>query len=353
MNPDSRFRACMYGLLAIFGTSLGYFLVADIQMPISPEARLIYRTTQVASEVSGRVVELRVVNNQHVRSGDLLFMVDPESYKQEVRDAELLVEQSRQDNAQLDATINSMKADVRKAIAQVEDSGRELRRHRELLELQYIARSTHDQSVARHDIALAQLAAARGALISAQVQRGQRGDASLRLRRARNLLATAQLSLDRSRVVASRSGIVSNVRLQIGAYAQASQPRLTLIDETPEVHADFREKSLLKVRPGTSADVVFDALPGRVFSASVSSLDAGVARGQIDPDGKLASPEINDRWVRDAERVRVNLQLHEPLPGHLITGARATVQLYPNPRGLPHRLGRIQIRTISVLHYVY
>src|SRR5690606_33093959 len=97
----------------------------------------------------------------------------------------------------------------------------------------------------------------------------------------------------------------------------------------------------------------FDALPGQVFAATVSSLDAGIDRGQIDPDGRLASPDLSDRWVRDAERVRVNLQLRD-LPSHpLIAGARATVQLHPTPRGLRHRLGQLQIRLISLLHYVY
>jgi len=125
------------------------------------------------------------------------------------------------------------------------------------------------------------------------------------------------------------------------------------VSTAPNLFADFREKSLLRVRPGTPAEVAFDALPGRLFLAEVTSLDAGVAHGQIDPDGGLASPEENDRWVRDAERVRVNLRLIEAPPATLITGARATVQLHPREHGLSRWLGHMQIRLISALHYVY
>lgn len=353
MNPESRFRAWMFGLLSLTAACFAYFLVADIQMPVSPEARLTYRVTQVASEVNGRVVDVRVGNNQRVARGDILFVVDPASYRNAVRDAELLVEQGAQDNAQLDSTIVSMAADVSRAQAQLEDADRDLARYRDLLDARYIARATYDQAMARRDVARAQLRAARGALDAARIQRGNRGDDSLRLRRARNTLATARLNLERSSVVALESGIVSNMRLEVGAYAQASQPKLALVSETPDVHADFREKSLLKVRPGTVAEVVFDALPGRVFAARVVSLDAGISRGQIDPDGRLASPDLSDRWVRDAERVRVNLQLLDSPPRPLVAGARATVQLHPNPQGIRHWLGQAQIRLIGLLHYVY
>lgn len=353
MNPESRFRAWMIGLLSLTAACFAYFLVADIQMPVSPEARLTYRVTQVAAEVNGRVVDVRVGNNQHVERGDVLFVVDPESYRNAVRDAELLVEQGAQDNARLDSTIVSMAADVSRARAQLEDAERDLARYRDLLDSRYIARATYDQAMARRDVARAQLHAARGALDAARIQRGGRGEDSLRLRRARSTLATARLNLERSRVVALESGVVSNMRLEVGTYAQASQPKLALVSQTPDVHADFREKSLLKVRPGTAAEIAFDALPGQVFAAKVASLDAGVARGQIDPDGRLASPDLSDRWVRDAERVRVNLQFLDPPPSPLIAGARATVQLHPNPRGIRRLLGQAQIRLISLLHYVY
>lgn len=353
MNPESGFRAWMIGLLSLMAASFTYFLVADIQMPVSPEARLTYRVTQVASEVSGRVIDVRVSNNQRVQRGDVLFVVDPESYQNAVRDAELLVEQGAQDNAQLDSAIVSMAAEVSRAQAQLEDTERELARYRDLLDSRYIARATYDQAMARRDVARAQLQAARGALDATRVQRGSRGDGSLRLRRALNTLATARLNLERSSIVALEPGVVSNMRLEAGAYAQASVPKLALVSETPDVYADFREKSLMKVAQGTAAEIAFDALPGQVFAAKVTSLDAGIARGQIDPDGKLASPDLSDRWVRDAERVRVNLQLLDSPPHHLIAGARATVQLHPNPHGIRHRLGQAQIRVISLLHYVY
>ena len=353
MSPELRFRTWMFGLLALAALSFLYYLVADIHMPVSPEARLTYRVTQVAPDVSGRVVDVRVHNNQRVDRGDVLFLIDPDTYRTAARDAELQVEQALQDNAQLEATISATSADVQRAQTQKEDAERELLRYVGLAKDDYVSRSALDQVRTRRDVAFSQLQASRAALHSARVQRGAAGDRSLRLRRARNSLANAQLNLQRSQVVALEPGIISNMRLEAGAYAQAGAPKLALVSTVPSVHADFREKALLHVGPATLAEVAFDALPGRVFAAEVTSLDAGVARGQIDADGRLAAPEQNDRWVRDAERVRVNLRLLETPPRLLMTGARATVQLHPQKSGFRHALGQLQIRLISLFHYVY
>ncbi len=353
MSPDSRFRAWMFGSLALIGLSFVYYVVADIHMPVSPEARLTYQVTQVAPEVSGRVVDVSVQNNQEVERGQLLFRVDPDTYRTAVHDAELRVEQAAQDNSQLDASIAAATAEARRVQAQVDDAERELRRLQELVGERYVSRSALDQAQARLDIGRASLQSARAALHAVRVQRGSDGDQSLRLRLARNALANAQLNLQRSEVVAVAPGTVSNMRLAAGAYAQAGTPKLVLISTDPTLQADFREKALLRVQRGTRAEVAFDALPGRLFDAEVVSLDAGVARGQIDPDGRLAAPDQSDRWVRDAERVRVNLRLLELPPRPLMTGARATVQLHPHANGFRRLLGNIQIRLITLLHYVY
>ncbi|GAA5073828.1 HlyD family secretion protein [Lysobacter panacisoli] len=353
MSTDARFRAWMFGSLGLIGLCFVYYLVADIHMPVSPEARLTYHVTQVAPDVSGRVVDVFVRNNQQVEKGQLLFRIDPDTYQTAVRDAELLVEQAIQDNAQLDASIAAATAEVARMRAQVADAERELRRLQGLVGEKYVSRSALDQAQARHDVAQAALQSARAALNAVRVQRGSDGDSSLRLRRARNTLANAQLNLHRSDVVAAAPGIVSNMRLVVGAYAQAGAPKLALISTAPNLQADFREKALLHVVRGTRAQVAFDALPGRLFEAEVTSLDAGVVHGQIDPDGRLAAPDQNDRWVRDAERVRVNLHLLDPPPRPLMTGARATVQLHPQAQGFRRWLGNVQIRLITLLHYVY
>ena len=167
-------------------------------------------------------------------------------------------------------------------------------------------------------------------------------------------LAQAELSLPYSDVQATEAGVVSNLQVQPGAYATAGMAMAALVTDQTDVVADFREKSLAHVEPGTAAAIVFDARPGEVFAAHVAGVDAGTRAGQMAADGTLASPQATDRWVRDAQRQRLHLKLDNPpsMLSGLPSGARATVQLLPGG-GVADWLGWLQIHAISLVHYIY
>ena len=353
MNPEKRFRLWMSTCLATAVGAFAYFLIADIHMPISADARLIYRVTQVSPEVNGRVVRVAVANNQRVQRGDLLFEIDPLVYRNAVQNAELQLEQAVQSNAELDAAIASAASQVNRAQAQYQDAEREHGRFRLLSKEGFVSRAALDKAEAQSVTASAELEAARAALQAAKVRRGSAGEQSLRLRLAHNALANSRIDLTRSKVTALEPGVVSNLQLEAGTYAQAGVPRLALVSTSPQLHADFREKSLRGVAAGTLAEVAFDALPGLVFKSEVTSLEPGIADGHIVADGRLASPDHSDRWLRDAERVRVNLRLLQSPPVQLMSGARATVQLHTGTGGVRLWLGHAQIQFVSYLHYVY
>ncbi|HBV5398809.1 TPA: HlyD family secretion protein, partial [Klebsiella pneumoniae] len=120
-----------------------------------------------------------------------------------------------------------------------------------------------------------------------------------------------------------------------------------------DIVADFREKSLRHTAVNTDAAVVFDALPGQVFPAHVTSSDAGILAGQEAVNGQLSQPEQSTRWVRDAQRMRIHVALDQPLDKPLPTGARATVQLYNSEGPFARTFAGLQIHLVSWLHYVY
>jgi len=146
--------------------------------------------------------------------------------------------------------------------------------------------------------------------------------------------------------------VVTNLQLQQGSVVNVATPVLALVSQHTDIIADFREKTLKDIGPGSEAWVAFDGEPGRLYAATVSSIDAGVSAGQFAADGSLASPTESDRWVRDAQRLRLHLDLrsHEQL--RLAAGARATVQLLPR-HGMLRFLAHLQIKFISLLHYIY
>jgi multidrug resistance efflux pump len=353
MTPDQRFARRVQAAIVLFILLFAYFLAADLWMPITPQAQLTRPVLRIAPRVDGQVLDVAVANNAHVEAGQLLFRLDPEPFRLAERAAELALEQAAQDNRQLDAALAAARAEQVAAQATASELQRETARLGRLVQNQHVSRQLFEQTEAQRQAAQAKLAAATARIHELAAQRGATGDDNLRLRQARNALAQARLQLQYSEVRAERAGVLSNLQLSPGAFLHAGSPVAALVADEADISADFREKALRYVRLDDAASVVFDALPGHIFEARVSAIDAGVKEGQLDANGDLAAPAISDRWVRDAQRQRLHVSLSEALPQALPSGAKATVQLYPRDSRLADLFGRLQIALISLLHYVY
>lgn len=354
MSAEQLFQRWVRWTLLAFAGCFGYYLLADLFMPLSTDSLMQKYVVQVAPEVTGRVSHVAVRSNQLVQAGDLLFELDGESYRLKLQLAELQLAQMQQKNQQLLASIDSHQAKIAKAKAQLQLASQEEQRARQLRAQQLISAQQLEQQQSVRQQAEAELAAAQAALAETSAEMGAAGTELLAIQQARTTVDQARLDLKRTQVYASVDGVVSDLQLEVGTLLASQQPVLALVSSQQSwISAAFREKSLLHVAQGTHALVTFDALPGQVFSAHVRDIDAGVASAQGKPDGQLASVESSTRWVRDAQRLKVNLTLDEQTPARLVVGSRATVQLLPDAEGLSGTLAGLQIRLISLLHYVY
>lgn len=351
MTPDQQFKRWIKWAMGIFILLFGYFLLADLKMPLTPQAMATRVVTKLAPQISGKVAQVAVGNNQHVKQGDLLFTLDPAPFELAVEQARLALDQAEQQNRQLDATLNAAAADFNSLQSQASQKRREAERIDALYRRRMVSDQQKDDADSALRTAQANVMASKARMTQARVNRGLPGDDNLLLRQARNHLAQAELNLSYSQIQASQDGIITNLQLKPGSFAAAGAPLLALVSEQVDVIADFREKSLRHVAQDSQALVAFDGEPGKLYPARVTSLDAGVSAGQFDANGLLASPTESDRWVRNAQRLRVHLTL-EQLPSHLPAGARATVQLLPD-NALSALFARGQIRLLSLLHYIY
>lgn len=353
MTPDQTFARWVKVAIAAFVLLFIYFLIADSFMPMTPEARVMRPVTRIAPELSGPVRAKMVSDHQHVAKGDVLFEIDPAPFQLAVDQAQLNREQAVRENARLEAELTSAQAELASAQATAAERQGELRRAEKLMARQSVSRQQYDQQVAAARTAQASVAAARAKVVSLEVQLGDSGGTNLRLRQADNALSQTQLDLARTQVRAAQAGSVTNLQLDVGDYVQAGQPAIAVVANEIDIIADFREKSLRHVAPGDAARVVFDAWPGEVFDAQVLAMDAGIREGQLAADGQLADIPTTDRWVRDAQRMRVHLALTQPIANALASGARATVQLQPGDAALAKPFVWLQAHLISWLHYVY
>jgi len=351
LTPEQRFRRSVYRCVGVGAFFLFYLVIADQFMPVTSEVRVIYDTTRIAPEVSGTVVRVNVDNDQPIKAGEVLFEIDPTRYELNVTSARLALEQAELTIRQRDADIAEARAAIASAKATADDAIRQANRKLELSANNTISKSDADTAVANRDESVAALHVAEARLRSSIVLRGDEGPDNLYLREARNNLAIAERDLSKTKVALSEGGTVTNMHLRPGNYVSAGAPVMAVVGLNPTIGADFREKALSRVHVGDPAYVTFDALPGQVFNGHVSSIDAGIAEGQINADGSLVEIVETDRWIRRAQRVRVNVTLETP--PEVVSGGRATVQLVPNNSWFSRVFAQIQIRVLALSHYVY
>jgi multidrug resistance efflux pump len=354
MTPDETFsryvRLSLIGFVFVFI----YYLIADIYLPVTPQARVYHPVVQISPQINGRVVKVLVSNNQQVKAGDVLFSIDQGPYTLALEQAELMLDDAKLQNKRLDTNVKAIEANISAAKAKQHEHKLLKNRGEQLYQNNSISEQALESIRANFEASRANEAALTAQLAEAVLARGESGEHNLAIRHAANKLAQAELNLSYTQVRSLSDGVVTNLQLLEGAYALAGNPLLAIVAKKADLVADFREKSLLNMKPGSLARVVFDSRPGEVYNAKIMTFEAGVSNGQLSANGMLSITETSNRWVRDAQRQRIHLKLinDEELITNMPSGSRATVQLLPESI-IGQWFGAAQIRFISWLHYIY
>lgn len=257
--------------------------------PWTRDGRVRANVVQIASDVSGLVTSVPVQDNQPVAAGALLFEVDRARFALAQRQAE--------------SALGAAKV----ALTQAQ---RENARNTDLGNL--ISQELREQTATRVEAAQANVAQAAVAL-----------DA-------------ARLNLDRAQVRAPTAGLVTNLDMRTGSYAQAGRPALALVDATSfYVEGYFEETKLPRIHVGDRVRVT--PMGGGRLDGTVESIAAGIAdRDRSTGSNLLPSVNPTFNWVRLAQRIPVRVKLDPPAAGtRLVAGETVTVQVLADAPATP------------------
>jgi multidrug resistance efflux pump len=285
------------GTTAVLGgvVSIGFLLLMmGMYHPFTKEARIYTLTTPVLPTVKGRIIEVNVKTGDRVKAGDSLFQIDPEPFQYQVDrlEAELILAESNLEDAQ------------------------------ELFSKQFASEKDVERAQAALDSLIAQL-------------------------------ASANFDLSQTDVQAEANGYVAQVRLRAGALAvdMPMRPLMTFVnDQDRFLLGGFQQNPLQNIRPGFKAEVIFIALPGKVFSATVDGMSDIMGQGQLLPDDKL----ISVNGVTPPGRVLVRINIEDDLSAYqLPVGAKAYIAVYSETWKPVAIIRQVILRVMSWENYLF
>ena len=299
----------------------------------------------IAPRISGQVLAVHVLDNQLVRSNDLLVEIDPADYamtvaqKQSAADAQESsyklalagFELMRVKVTTAGAVAQESKADAAAAEATAARAKADFERSRELQKQNTISQQEFDSAQAVAQQAEANLNAARQKAAAdesriteagAQLNATEAGVsmALAQFRQAQTGVQSAQLDLSYTKIFAPSEGRVTRKAVEAGDYVQTGQTLLSIVPNEVWVVANFKESQLKHMKSGQSALVEIDAL-GKTLRAHVDSIQAGSgARFSL-----LPPENATGNYVKVVQRVPVKIVFNEPLPADHTIGPGLSV----------------------------
>jgi multidrug resistance efflux pump len=359
LTPGKGTRIGTLIVLTLIVCSLVWYFAADRLTPYTSQARVQAFVVPVAVEVSGTVLKVHVKNNDEVKQGQVLLDIDPSQYQIALQKSRSDYESIRRSVNASVAAVEAAKASLQAAKANHVKAEQDARRQEQLYAEDPGAISLRrvESAQATRVEARSHEKAAEADLRRAQETAGERGDSNSQLLSARSAIKQAELDLNRTTVIAPARGLVTDLRTDVGHFAQVGAPMMTLIAiHDLWINADMTENNLGNIKPGNRVAIVLDVMPGEVLKGRIRSVGSGVSSGQEAQPGTLPTIENSRDWLRQAQRFPVAVEFDRSelkrLRGVRI-GGQAEVMVYAGDHALMNWLGAAFIRLMSYLSYLY
>ena len=279
-------RYLITGVTVLLALVLGWALWWHyLRSPWTRDGRVRAEVVDIAAQISGKVVELDVVDNQTVKKGDVLFKIEAVDYQLALDQAEAAVK-----SRQFDLTIAQQDSERRQKLGAEAVSAEERNSYQSTAQ---VAEAAYQAAVATRD--------------------------------------QAKVNLDRTVIRSPVNGYVTNLTLRIGDYATPGQTKLTLVDsDSFWIVGYFEETKLPRVHEGDYAHVRLMGW-GPEIAGHVESISRAIA-DENDNANSNGLADVNPifTWVRLAQRLPVRIKIdHVPNNVTIAAGQTCTIVLSP------------------------
>jgi len=324
LNSEAQARKRVFSLyllilLVVLVILIGWWWFSWRGVERTDDAFVDGHIAQIAPQLAGRVTSIVVQDNQQVKKGDLLLILDSRDNEitlqkalaaRQVDDANLA--QARASLSAGRATLEQNLANVQLAEANLVRDRRDHQRYRDS-SLAVTASDLDSKAASEKVSAASLLAAQKNADYSrAELDKLQAALAAAQatLKQDDTTIAQAQLQLTYTRLYAPFDGFVTRRDVEVGDYITAGTVLMRLVSTERWVTANFKENQLRYMRPGQKVQVDIDAYPEKSFTARVDSMQR--ATGSV--FNLLPAENATGNYVKVVQRVPVKIVFDPPLP---------------------------------------
>lgn len=285
-------------VLVILGIAVGLYANNASKYQSTDDAYVEAHMVQVAPKVTGQIIELNVEDNQRIKEGDVVAVIDKDDYqiRFEQADADYQKELANQKVAK--ANFSAVQSEI--AVAKAD-----LDRYKKLYETGAVSKQTLDNAQTRYDSVSARKTTVEESILS----NGQNKVADANLKSLKAKRDKAELDLRNTEVIAPQSGIVTNKKAEKGAYVGTGSPLFVIVPDEVWVVANYKESQVGNMKEGQPVEIRIDAYPDKVFKGKIDSIQraSGAKSSLFPPENAVGS------FVKIVQRIPVKIVFDEPI----------------------------------------
>lgn len=344
-------------ILAVLVIGGAWFGISKYQHSLHHEdtedAQISGDISPVIPRVSGYITEVKVRDNQQVKKGDTLLILDNRDYTIKVKQAEAALQIARTNLGTAQAStsaahagIATARASVGTIDAQIEAAkvnlwraSQDYERYANLIKDHSITQQQFEQASAAKQSAERELGVleeqkkqaseqTNAVAVQSRATASQISVADATIHQREVDVDAAKLDLSYTVITAPQDGLVSKVNVQPGQFVQGGQSLFSIVHgDAVWVVANFKETQLDKMKVGQKVIVEADAYPGHKFEANLTSFSpaTGATFALLPPDN------ASGNFVKVVQRLPVKIEFtdkNDPLVKKLRPGMNVLVDVH-------------------------
>lgn len=279
----------------------GYYIYDTLGYQTTDDAYVETTTVSVSPKVAGQIVQVLVKDNQAVKAGDVVAVIDKVDYQVKLDQANAAYEKALLNQHNAHANLNA-------ANSEIELAKKDLERYENLYAAGAVSKQTLDRARTNLESIQAKQTTAEQSIFSSNPSRSAKvADADLNVLKAQK--RAAELALEYTDIKAPIDGTVSNKKVEVGMMVQPGSPLFVVVPHDVWVVANYKETQLTHMKEGQEVEIKIDTYPHKVFMGKIDSIQrsSGAKASLFPPENAVGS------FVKIVQRIPVKIVFTEEI----------------------------------------